>query len=515
VQTEVLVVGGTAAGVCAAVAAARRGAQVALVTDGQHLGGMTSGGLGYTDVGDVRVLGGTAAEFRRAIAEHYGVPVGHYAGPEPHVAETILRSWLERAGVDVRLDETVTGVLRSGVDVTGIRLAGGATIGAGVVIDATYEGDVLAHAGVTTRVGREDRTLHGERFAGRREIVPGRHSMPWGVSPFREGAGRFRDDPGGWHPDALIAQLNPEPMVEVGRGDGNVMSYGYRLCLTSSADRIPFEQPADYDPAYWEIARRYLAVGGADEPAGRWLGLEPNLPGGKCDANSLGPVSLSVLDGSARGWAEGDAATRARIAAAHEAHARSFLWFLSSDPDVPQGIRSELGRWGFAPDEFADTGHVPHQLYVREARRMVGEAHLTEHDLLAGAVPDDSIALGSYHLDIREVQRSWVTAWEHPDPQSHVVTEGYLSVAVPPYGIPYRSLLPRREEAGGLIAAVCVSASHVAFSSVRMEPQYQMLGQAAGTAAALAVRAGLTVHDLDARELRDALAADGAVLAAP
>ena len=514
-QTEVLVVGGTAAGVCAAVAAARHRSQVTLVADGQHLGGMVSGGLGYTDVGDVRVLGGMAAEFRHAVAEHYGVPVGHYAGPEPHVAEGILRSWLERAGVDVQLGQTVIGVLRSGVDVTGIRLASGDTIGAGVVIDATYEGDVLALAGVATRVGREDRALHGERFAGRREIVPGRHSMPWGVSPLRDDQSPFLNEPAGRHPGALIAQLNPEPMVEVGAGDGNVMSYGYRLCLTSATDRIPFEQPADYDPAYWEVADDTSRSVAPSEPAGRWLGLEPNLPGGKCDANSLGPVSLSVLDGSARGWAEGDAATRAGIAAAHEAHARSFLWFLSSDPEVPRGIRSELGRWGFAPDEFADTRHVPHQLYVREARRMVGEAHLTEHDLLAGSVPDDSIALGSYHLDIREVQRSWITAWEHPDPQSHVVTEGFLSVAVPPYGIPYRAMLPRHEEAGGLLAAVCVSASHVAFSSIRMEPQYQMLGQAAGTAAALAMRAGVSLHDLDVGALREALVRDGAVLAAP
>lgn len=502
---EVVVVGGTAAGVCAAVAAARGGARVLLLEAGRHLGGMVSGGLGYTDVGDVRVLGGMAAEFRRDVAAHYGVAVGAYAGPEPHVAEGIFRAWLERAGVDVAFEARVVGVRRSGLDLTGVELADGRVVDAGVVIDATYEGDVLALAGATARVGREDRALHGEEFAGRQEIKPGRHSMPWGVSP-------FRDDPRGRDAGELIAQLAPEPMVEVGRGDGHVMSYGYRLCLSSAADRIPFTEPADYDPAYWELGRRYLAVGGAAEPAGRWLGLETNLPGGKCDANSLGPVSLSVLDGSARHWATADAAGRAAIAAAHEAHARSFLWFLSSDPEVPASIRAELRGWGFAPDEFVDTGHVPHQLYVREARRLVGEVVLTERDLRRGLVPDDTVALGSYHLDIREVQRSWIWAWEHPDPQAHVVSEGYLSVAVPPYGIPYRALLPRREEAGNLLAAVCVSASHVAFSSIRMEPQYQMIGQAAGTAAALAVRSGRAVHDVDVPALRERLVADGAIL---
>lgn len=332
--------------------------------------------------------------------------------------------------------------------------------------------------------------------------------MPWGVSP-------FAGDPGGRVPGDIIAQLAPEPLVEVGRGDGNVMSYGYRLCLSGGADRIPFTEPDGYDHAYWELGRRYLAVGGASEPAGRWLGLEPNLPGGKCDANSLGPVSLSVLDGSARHWATADAAGRAAIAAAHEAHARSFLWFLSSDPAVPVSIRAEMRGWGFAPDEFADTGHVPHQLYVREARRLVGETVLTEADLRRGLVPDDTIALGSYHLDIREVQRSWIWAWEHPDPEAHVVSEGYLSVAVPAYGIPYRALLPRQEEAVNLLAAVCVSASHVAFSSIRMEPQYQMLGQAAGTAAALAVRSGVPVHDVDVTRLREHLAAAGAILVPP
>jgi hypothetical protein len=469
---------------------------------------MVSGGLGYTDVGDVRVLGGMADEFRRDVAAHYGVGIGRYAGPEPHVAEGILRSWLERAGVQVEFGAVVTDVVVADRVLGGLVLADGSVIPAGVVVDATYEGDVLALAGATTRIGREDRSLHGEFFAGRREIVPGRHSMPWGVSP-------FRDDVSGRREGALIAQLAPHPMAEVGAGDGNVMSYGYRLCLTDAVGRIPFTEPDDYDPAYWEVARRYLAAGGADEPAGRWLGLEQNLPGGKCDANSLGPVSLSVLDGSARGWAMGNAATRAGIATAHERHARSFLWFLSSDPDVPWAIRRELGRWGFASDEFADTGHVPHQLYVREARRLVGETVLTEHDLRAGTVPADTIALGSYHLDIREVQRTWVQAWEHPDAQAHVVTEGYLSVGVPVYGIPYRALLPRREETSGLLAAVCVSASHVAFSSIRMEPQYQMIGQAAGTAAALAVRTGVPVHDVDVGQLRDALLAGGAVLAVP
>lgn len=503
---DVIVVGATSAGVAAALAAARTGASAILLEAGGHVGGMTSGGLGYTDVGDVRVLGGLAAEFRAAVAAHYGVPVGAYAGPEPHVAEAIFLNWLDASGVDLRLRAPVTGVVRSGIAVTGVILDDGTELHAGAVVDATYEGDVLALAGATTSIGREDRALHGESLAGRQEIKPGRHSMPWGVSPFQDPA-----DP----TSALIAQLAPGPMVAVGQGDGNVMSYGYRLCLSSAPDRIPFAEPADYDPSYWDLARRYLAVGGARERAGRWLGLEPNLPAGKCDANSLGPVSLSVLDTSATGWATADAERRERIRAHHEQHARSFLWFLATDPDVPAAIRDEVARWGLAPDEFADTGHIPHQLYVREARRLQGEAVLTEGDLRGGLVPDDSIALGSYHIDIREVQRTWITAWEHPDPEHHVVSEGYLSVGVPAYGIPYRALLPQREEVEGLLSAVCVSSSHVAFSSIRMEPQYLMIGQAAGLAAAMAARTSSGVHDVDVAALRERLAQSGSVLVPP
>lgn len=500
-MNEVLVVGGTAAGVCAAMAATHGGAAVTLVADGRHLGGMMSGGLGYTDIGDIRALGGLAARFRQAIAEHYRVPVGRYAGPEPHVAEAIFVSWLEQAGVEVVLDASVAQVRREGTWVTELVLSDGTVASPAVVIDATYEGDVLALAGATTRIGRESRSSHGEQLAGRREIRPGRHSMPWGVDPFDDGG-------------APIAQLSPRPIVEVGEGDGEVMSYGYRLCLTRAADRVEITEPEGYDPAYWEVARRAIARLG-ERPAGWFLGLEENLPGGKCDANSLGPTSLSVLDGTARAWAEATPLEREHIRAHHERHARSFLWFLRHDPTVPRSVRQEIARWGYAADEFADTAHLPHQLYVREARRLVGETVLTEHDLRAGAVPADTVALGSYHLDIREVQRSWVTAWEHPDPEHHVVNEGYLSVAVPIYGIGYSSLLPRREELSNVLAAVCVSASHVAFSSIRMEPQYQMLGEAAGTAAALALRTDRRLHDLDVTALQEHLRSHGAVLAPP
>ncbi len=509
IDTEVVVYAATSAGVCAAVAAAESGAKVLLVEPGFHVGGMTSGGLGYTDIGDPRVLGGAAARFRAAVAEHYGVEPGRYAGPEPHVAEAIFRRWLEEAGVEVvfgarlKAVEVVDRRIRSATFSTGL------TASAGVFVDASYEGDLLAEAGVPSAVGREDRSLYGERFAGRQEVVPGMHAMPPWISP-------FRDDPDGLEAGTLLPQVRPGPMAEVGEGDGGVMSYGYRVCLTADADRIPFERPEGYDDEYWELGRRlfaHWAKEGREVPPGRLLGLEPNLPGGKCDGNSLGPFSLSVHDGSAWEYPLAGRKRREEITRHHLDHARGFLWFLSTDPAVPSAVRTELQRWGLPRDEFADTAHLPHQLYVREARRMLGEVVLTEHDLREGRQHPDTIAMGSYHLDIREVQRTWRWVYEHPRPIGTVVTEGYLSVAVPPYGIPYRALVPGEEHCVNLLVPVCVSASHVAFSSIRMEPQYEMLGEAAGVAAALAVSTDAAVQRVDVPLLRERLVARGQVLA--
>jgi hypothetical protein len=507
-ETDVAVYAATAAGVCASVAAARRGARVMLLEPGRHVGGMVSGGLGYTDVGDLRALGGMAAEFRQAVADHYGVPVGAYAGPEPRVAESILTSWLERAGVDVVFDARIESAEVNGGVVRAVRLRDGNAVRAAVFIDASYEGDLMAAAGVSAAVGREDRALHGETFAGRQELLPGRHNTPAWISP-------FRDDPSGGTDGPLLPQIKPGVMVEVGAGDGGVMSYGYRVCLSSAPDRLPFRRRPGFEDAHWDLGRRLFRDAERHDEvlsAGRYVGLQPNLPGGKADGNSLGPFSLSVLDGSAWEYPLAPAARREELRLHHLHHAEDFLWFLANDPGVPAAVRAEMQKWGLPADEFGDTGHLPHQLYVREARRLRGEAVLTEHELRAGTVPGDVVALGSYHLDIREVQRTWRWVHEHPRPIGMVFTEGYLSVPVPVYGIGYRSLLPRREECLNLLVAVCISASHVAFSSVRMEPQYQMLGQAAGVAAAWAARRDVGVHDVDVADLQDLLRRDGAVL---
>lgn len=506
---EVVVYAATSAGVCAAVAAAQAGASVTLLEPGDHVGGMTSGGLGYTDIGDPRVLGGMAARFRQEVADHYGVAAGAYAGPEPHVAEELFLRWLDHPRIElVRRARLESAVVRDG-RITAIVTDDGRSFPGGVFVDASYEGDLLAAAGVPFAVGREDGGRYGERWAGRRELLPGRHNMPPFISP-------FAGDPAGHDEGPPLPQVRSVPLVPVGAGDGGVMAYGYRVCLTTAADRVPFPRRDGYDEAHWELGRRlfhHWSAQGFEPPAGYLIGLEPNLPGGKCDANSLGPFSLNVLDGSSWEYPTADPAGRERLRLHHLHHAQDFLYFLANDPAVAPAVRRELSRWGLPPEEFPDTGHLPHQLYVREARRMLGEYVLTEHDLCQARPQHDAVAMGSYHLDIREVQRVWRWVPEHPRPVAMVFNEGYLSVPVPPYPIPYRALVPRYADCVNLIVPVCVSASHVAFSSIRMEVQYQMLGHAAGLAAVLALRDGRPVQTVDIAMLRAHLRDAGQVLA--
>ncbi|MBV8931053.1 MAG: FAD-dependent oxidoreductase [Kutzneria sp.] len=502
-DSELVVYGATAAGVCAAVAAARHGVQVTLVEPGRHIGGMVSGGLGYTDVGDPRVRGGLAREFASAVDDHYGVASGHYAGPEPHVAEAIFTEWLERNGVRVELGVGLASVETANGVIVSIRGTDGRDRRAGVYVDAGYEGDLLALAGIDYRVGREDRALYGETLAGRREPAPGKHNFPPYLSPF--------DDDG-----ALLPLIHDAPTVEVGAGDGGVMAYGYRVCLSSAPDRIPFARREGYREEEWELARRYFALlagQGVEITAGKVIGLVPNLPNGKCDGNSLGPLSLNLLDGSNWGYPDADFAARERIRQRHLSYTRDFLYFISNDPAVPQTVRRGIADWGLPTDEFTDTGGLPHQLYVREARRMVGEYVLTEHDLLPEPAPKyDVVAMGSYHIDIREVRRTWRWVYEHPDPIATVFNEGYLSAPVRPYPIPYRSIVPRYAQCANLLVPVCLSASHVAFSSVRMEVQYQMLGHVAGLAAVRALAGNRAVQRVDVVDLQERLAAEGQIL---
>jgi hypothetical protein len=470
-MTDVVVYGATACGVTAAAAAHAAGARSVLVEPSTHVGGMVSGGLSWTDVGDTRVLGGLCRRFYQAVADHYGAPLWEVKGPEPHVAERLLEAMLE--GVDVRLG---TAELPD----------------AAVIVDASYEGDAMAAAGVPFAVGRESRDLHGERWAGRQPAYrPSRHNFSLIIDPFAED--------GSLLPGIREPELDEHgwPAERLGEGDGALQAYGYRVCLTHGDERFPFEPPEGYDEWEFELLRRYLDATGDGRPLGLVHDLLPNA---KCDVNSSGPVSLNVLDGSNREYLDGD---REAVREHHGRYTKGLLFFLAE--------RGLLDGWGFPPDEF--DGELPHQLYVREGRRLVGEHVLTEHDLIGARPQEDVVALGSYNIDVREVERTWRHLPEyHRTPA--VFNEGYLSVAVPPYPIPYRSLTPRRADAENLLVPLCLSASHVAFASVRMEPTLMLLGQAAGTAAAQAARRGVAVQDVDVAALQDELRGAEAVLAA-
>jgi hypothetical protein len=473
---DVVVYGATAAGVMAAAAAAERGAATTLVGPDRHVGGMVSGGLGWTDVGDVDVVRGLARTFYEDVAAHYDAPLWGVRGPEPHVAERLLEARLD--AVEVRLGEPLTAVATSGARIARLSTSGGA-YDAAVYVDAGYEGDLLAAAGVPYAVGREARGLHGEVWAGRQPATrPGKHNFPVVLSPF---AGD-----GSLLPHIREPELDERgwPVDRLGDGDGGLQAYGFRVCLQRNG--IPFEEPERYDPAQFELLRRYLHA--RDVEARDLLGLVPDLlPNGKCDVNSIGPFSLNVLDGSNREYPDGDAPARERVRAHHLRYTQSFLYFLAHDADVPKRVRDGLRQWGLCADEFTGSGGWPHQLYVRDGRRMLGEVVLTEHDLLDARPQPDAVALGSYNIDIREVERTWRYLPEYERTPA-VFNEGYLSVAVPPYPIPLRALMPRRQDCENLYVPVCLSASHVAFGSLRMEPTLMMLGEAAGAAAAEAAR---------------------------
>lgn len=486
-ERDVVVFGPTAAGVLAAVAARRAGASVVLVGPEDHVGGMVSSGLSWTDIGRADVVSGLVREFYELVAAHYGAPLFGVKGPEPHVAEAIFSHLLEDSGVEVALRAALGEVERAGDHVASID-ASGQRYEAAVFVDASYEGDLMARAGVPYRVGREARGLHGERWAGRQPAYrPGAHNFAALISPFAPEA-----------PADLLPEIRPPALDErgwpkeaLGEGDGGLQAYQLRLCLTDRSDnQRPLDEPPGYEPGRFGVLRRYLAAAGGRVAARDLIGLVPDLlPNGKCDVNSIGPFSLNVLSGANRAYPDGDAATRAAIYEHHRCYSHELLHFLRTDPAVPEEIRAEVRRWSLCADEFAGTGGWPYQLYVREARRMVGDYVLNERDLLSPGVVADAVAVGSYNIDIREIERTWRYLPEY-HAQAAVFNEGYLSVAVPAYPVPFRCLLPGEGGADNLVVPVCCSASHVAYGSLRTEPTLMALGEAAGTAAALCAIGG-------------------------
>lgn len=496
---EVAVYGGTAAGVTAAVAAARNGASVVLIEPGRHVGGMVSGGLGHCDVvRQEHLIGGVAREFFTRVGKHYGQSTAWDF--EPHVAEATFNAMLAETGIEVRFEQWCEAVEKDGTRIARLRSQTGDTYAAGVFIDASYEGDLLKAAGVSYVVGREGRERYGESLAGRGELLPVHHQFKAAVSPWRDGR--------------MLPYITPqERLAPVGAGDGRFQAYCFRLCLTNrEANRLPITRPENYDPARYELLRRYFAAlgpKGVDRMRGP-LGRAP-VPNGKCDANSSGPVSTN-LPGANGEYPEASPTRRAEIREEHRSWAHGLLYFLQNDESVPVKMREDYGAWGLCKDEFQETGGWPHQLYVREARRMVGEYVLTQHDLQAHRRKHDVIGMAGYNIDIREVQWVSVRNFLFPEAADEVYVEGYLSQPVEPWDLPYRAMLPRYSECSNLLVPVCISASTIAYASFRMEPNYMLAGHSAGVASAMAARDAVAVHQVDLARLQSRLRAERQIL---
>ncbi len=497
---DVVVYGGTAGGVMAAVSAARQGLTTALIEPTAHLGGMVSGGLGWTDYGKKEVIGGYALEFYWRVGMHY--QMARYGNDvswlhEPHVAETIFREMLRAAGVTIferqRLREK-NGVRKGGATVAAITTEDGSEFTASVFIDSGYEGDLMAQSGVSYTFGREGSAQYGESLAGVRDKTPF-HQFLVDVSA--------KDARGGLLPE--ISNTRPELP---GSADKRVQAYNYRMCFSDVAEnRRAFPRPAQYDPGrYALLARLIAALQQKDRrvpPLSSFLKID-RLPNGKADVNNNGPFSTDYLGGS---WKFPDASYRERdaISWAHRDYIAGLLYFLANDPQVPEPLRAEMNRWGLCRDEFTDNDNWPYQLYIREARRMAGEFVVTQKDLQTELTKPDPIGMGSYNSDSHNVERI-------VDADGFVRNEGDMQVPVTPYQIPYRVMLPKRAEARNLLVTAAFSASHVAYSSVRMEPQYMIIGQAAGVAAKLAISGSKPVQEIDRAELSRLLRQQGAVM---
>lgn len=494
---DLVVYGGTPGGIATAVSAAREGASVLLLEVTKHLGGMTTGGLSHTDVGPKpEILGGFAREFyTRADAKYHdpkrtGKDFWYH---EPHIAEETFTELLREAGVAVVFGGRVESVEKPGPRISSFKTTDGKVYRARLFTDASYEGDLMARAGVKYVLGRESRDTYGEPLAGFRP-APLRprtveymsklgsaytHGTPTKISAYKDGK--------------LLPGINTE-WPEPGSGDNRSQSYSFRVILTNNeANRAPLPKPANYDPLRYEILARIIdAYPGVRFEKLVFLGA---LPDGKFDANASGLVQGTDHVGGNVDYADGDYATRDRVWQDHVDYVQGFLWFLANDPRVPAELRAQANQYGLAKDEFTDNGNWPYALYVREARRMIGQYVMRQEDCTKKVTQPDSIGMGAFILDSHAVQRL-------VDKEGSVIDEGNFDIPVRPYQIPYRCVTPKREECENLLVPVALSASHVTYGSIRMEPQFMILGHSAGVAASMALKQNIVVQDVDIAALQ-------------
>lgn len=510
---DLVVYGGTPAGIAAAVTASRAGASVVILEPTRWIGGMVTGGLSRTDVGKQQTIGGFPREFfARAAAAKPDTPMWY---AEPSVNLATFQAMLKEAGVKVITGQSLQGVVKEGTRIISLTTADGTVHRGAMFIDASYEGDLMAAAKVSYTVGRESRAQYGESLAGY-------HPMP--IRP-RTVEVMESDCPsiGGTGPsyihgtpvslsglddkDRPIFGVFPAPMLQPGDADHRLQSYNFRLCVTQRADLlVPFPKPATYDPSRYELLLRLIqAFPGIRFGRIFHVGTTSH---GKYDLNAQGLFSTDY-PGANYAYPDGDAATRARIWQDHTDFIQGMLWFLGHDERVPAALREQTLSWGLCRDEFADNGHWPYALYIREGRRLIGGHVMTQYDLQTEIFKDDSVAMGSFLIDCHIVQRILAEDGTVRDEGS------FQDTPVLPYQIAYRSLTPRRAECTNLLVPVCLSASHIAYCSIRMEPVYMALGQACGLAAVQALQAKADVQAIDVAALQKQLRAQQAVLDLP
>ncbi len=489
IETDVCVYGGTSAGIAAAVQASRLGRSVAVAAFGRQIGGMSASGLGATDTGNSAAIGGLARDFYRRAGARYGQPETFRF--EPHVATEVFDEWVAEHAIAVHREQRLRSVTRDGDRIVELRMECGTRFRAEMFIDATYEGDLLARAGVSWFAGREGNAAYGETLNGVQFRSGHQFRVP--IDPFV-----VPGDPA----SGLLAGISTDPPGTQGDGDHRIQAFNFRVCLTTAQDRLPFPKPGGYDADRYALLLRYIEAGIFDV-----LGNNQPMPNGKTDLNNNGAVASDNI-GRNYDWPDGDYGSREAIFQDHVNYQQGLLWFLANDERVPEAIRATVGAYGLPRDEFPDTGGWPHELYVREARRLVSDYVMTEHDCRGTTTVGDSVGLASYTMDSHNCKRVVV--------DGHPRNEGDVQAPTPsPYPISYRSIVPRASECANLLVPVCLSSSHIAYGSIRMEPVFMLLAQSAATAAALAIDAGVSVQEVDYAALHRQLRRDRMVLEWP
>lgn len=502
-STDICIYGATSAGIAAAVAARRDGKEVVVLQPGKFIGGLTTGGLGWTDYGRKHVIGGISREFYRRLGQKYGKPEEFQF--EPSVATAVYNEMLAEVGVSVRLCQYLDGVVVANGRIIEITLLGGLKVAAKVYLDCSYEGDLMAKAGVSYHVGREGNDVYGETLNG--IYVGDKHQFSHPVDPFV-----VEGDPS----SGLLPGIIDEDLTQkLGQGDHRIQAYNFRMCMTDDPElKIDWEKPDGYDERQYVLAGRWLR--GPKDKYNELLpgdGEDPTVPmkfdvlpnktiNGyhKTDTNNHGAFSSDYI-GQNHAWPEASYEQREVLFQQHVTYQKGFYWYVANSPDVPDRYRLAFGRWGLPKDEFTATGHWPHQLYVRESRRMIGQHVITEHDCRGARISDDPIGMGSYGMDSHNCCRFVKVV----DGKARVLNEGDVQVPAVAYRVPYRSITPKRNECTNLLVPVCFSASHIAYGSARMEPVFMVLGQSAATAACLAIDSNVAVQDVKYAKLRQQL----------